>query len=217
MNDNITTLLFDLDGTLINTNELIIASFTDTLNHYYPGKYSREEIIFFNGPPLKETFSSINPELADEMIAHYRKHNWENHDALVTQFEGVYETLQSLKQSGYKLAIVTTKLRDVAEKGLGLANLGQFFQVIVSGEDTEKAKPDPAPLQLALSKLGSSPEEALMIGDNFHDIQAGKNAGTKTAAVAWSLKGRAFLQGYGPDFMLEKMSDLLDIVERTQA
>ena len=151
MNSDITTLLFDLDGTLINTNELIIASFTDTLNHYYPGQYTREDIIPFMGPTLVETFSSINPELMDEMIAHYRKHNWEHHDLFVTEFDGVYETIQSLHQSNYKLAVVTTKKRDVAERGLKLCNLDQFFDVVITLEDASKTKPDPEPLFKALN------------------------------------------------------------------
>ena len=93
MNSDITTLLFDLDGTLVNTNELIIASFKDTLEYYYPGKYTREDILPFMGPTLDETFGSIDSERMDEMITRYPKHNWEHHDLLVTQFDGVYENL----------------------------------------------------------------------------------------------------------------------------
>lgn len=213
MNKNITTLLFDLDGTLLNTNELIIASFTDTLNHYCPGQFKREDIIPFLGPTLIDTFTSIDPERADEMVAHYREHNWRNHDLLVTQFDGVFETVQTLKRSGYKLAIVTTKKRNVVEKGLRLSKLDQFFEVVVTLDDVENAKPDPEPLLKALEQVDSTPEEAIMIGDNSHDILGGKNAGTKTAGVAWSLKGREFLDTFKPDYMLENMSDLLDIVE----
>ncbi|MFB5282864.1 pyrophosphatase PpaX [Peribacillus sp. Hz7] len=213
MSSNISTLLFDLDGTLINTNELIIASFTETLNHYYPGQYKREDILPFIGPSLIETFSSINPEFAEEMIAFYRKHNWEHHDLLVTQFDGVYETIESLFQSKYKLAIVTTKKRDIVERGLKLSRLDQFFDVVVTMDDIEKPKPDPEPLLKALNALGSDPAEAMMIGDNYHDILGGKNAGTKTAGVAWSLKGTEFLKTYHPDYILNHMSDLIDILQ----
>ncbi|MFJ7831992.1 pyrophosphatase PpaX [Peribacillus sp. NPDC097264] len=213
MNSKITTLLFDLDGTLINTNELIIASFTETLNHYYPGQFKREDIIPFIGPTLVDTFTSIDPERADEMIARYREHNWKNHDMLVTQFDGVFETVQTLKQSGYKLAVVTTKKRDIVERGLRLSKLDQFFDVVVTLDEVKHAKPDPEPLLKALKQLDSIPEEAVMIGDSHHDILGGKNTGTRTAGVAWSIKGREFLESFHPDFMLENMSDLLDIVE----
>ncbi|OIK14593.1 pyrophosphatase PpaX [Bacillus sp. MUM 13] len=213
MNNKITTLLFDLDGTLINTNELIIASFTDTLDFYYPGQYKREDILPFIGPPLFDTFNEIDKERAEEMVAHYRKHNVENHDLMVTQFDGVYETVKSLKESGYKLAIVTTKKRDVVMKGLRLSRLDEFFEVIVTLDDVVHAKPDPEPLLKALDGVGSSPAEAIMIGDSHQDVLAGKNTGTKTAGVAWTIKGRAYIEGYHPDYVLEHMGDLIGILE----
>lgn len=213
MNSEITTLLFDLDGTLINTNELIIASFTHTLNHYYPGQYTRKDILPFMGPTLDETFGSIDPDRMDEMITRYRKHNIEHHDLLVTQFDGVYETIESLAQSNYRLGVVTTKRRDLAERGLQLTNLDKFFEVVITFEDASKTKPDPEPLFKALSRFNAEATEAMMIGDNYHDIMAGKKAGTLTAGVSWSLKGREFLESYKPDYMLERMSDLIDILQ----
>lgn len=216
MNSEITTLLFDLDGTLVNTNELIIASFTDTLNYYYPGKYTREDILPFMGPRLDETFRSIDSDRMDEMIAHYRKHNMEHHDSLVTSFDGVYETIESLAQSNYRLAVVTTKKRDIAEKGLKLTNLDKFFEVVITLEDAAKTKPDPEPLFKALNFFNSNPEDAIMVGDNHHDILGGKNAGTLTAGVAWSLKGKEYLETFKPDYMLNRMSDLIDILEGKQ-
>ncbi|RFU63898.1 pyrophosphatase PpaX [Peribacillus glennii] len=212
MGNKITTLLFDLDGTLINTNDLIIASFTATLNHYYPDKYSREDILPFIGPSLHDTFYSIDPERVDEMIVRYREHNIQNHDAMVTQYEGVYETIKTLHELGYKIGIVTTKKRDVVLKGLKLSGLDEFFEVIVSLDDVERAKPDPEPVYKALDLLGSSPAEAIMVGDNHHDILAGKNAGTLTAGVAWTVKGRDYLEEFEPDYILDHMGDLITIV-----
>jgi pyrophosphatase PpaX len=212
MGNKITTLLFDLDGTLINTNDLIIASFTETLNHYYPDKYKREDILPFIGPSLHDTFHSIDKERVNEMIARYREHNVKNHDAMVTQYEGVYETIRALHEEGYKLGIVTTKKRDVVFKGLRLSKLDEFFEVIVALDDVEREKPDPEPVLKALQKLESAPSEAIMVGDNYHDILAGKNAGTLTAGVAWSVKGREYLEGFEPDYMLDHMGDLLSIL-----
>ena len=211
MRNNITTLLFDLDGTLINTNELIIHSFLYTLEQYYPGKYTREQVLPFMGPPLSESFASVDPERADEMIGVYRKYNIENHDLLVEQFEGVFETIRTLKENGFKLAIVSTKKRDVVLKGLKLAKLDPFFDVVITLDEVERAKPDPEPLEKALRALGSSPSEAIMIGDNYHDILGGRNAGTLTAGVSWSAKGEEYLASFKPDYMLKNMADLLDI------
>jgi pyrophosphatase PpaX len=212
MKNNINTLLFDLDGTLIDTNELIISTYLHTLEKYYPGKYTREDVLPFLGPTLHEVFGEMDPDRVEEMVLEYRTYNLANHDALVKEFVGVMETIETLKKKGYKLAIVTTKREDVAFKGLRLMKLDSYFDVMIAYDHVKKVKPDPEPIFLALEKLGSKPEEALMVGDNFHDVLAGKNAGTKTAGVAWSIKGREYLAKYEPDFMLENMTDLLTIL-----
>lgn len=125
--NRITTLLFDFDGTLIDTNELIIQSFLYTLNDYYPGRYSREDVLIFNGPPLIDTFLSIDPERAEEMTAKYRAYNIQQHDALVKEFPGVYDTIKMLKEHRFKLGIVSTKMKDTIKKGLKLAKLDPFL------------------------------------------------------------------------------------------
>ena len=150
------------------------------------------------------------------MIARYRKHNWENHDLLVTQFDGVYETIESLAQSNYRLGVVTTKRRDMAERGLKLTNLDKFFEVVITLEDAEENKARSRADMQSIERFNAEPEDAMMIGDNHHDIMGGKNAGTLTAGVAWSLKGREFLESYKPDYMLEHMSDLIDILQGKQ-
>ncbi|MBY0123406.1 pyrophosphatase PpaX [Bacillus sp. S/N-304-OC-R1] len=213
MNTQVNTILFDLDGTLIDTNELIISSFLHVLGNYYPDCYKREDVIPFLGPTLRETFESINPEKVEEMIVAYREFNIGNHDLLVKEFPGVFETVKTLKESGYKIGIVTTKMLKTVKMGLSLTKLDQFFDVVVALDHVQKPKPDPEPILKALELLQSKPEEAIMVGDNSHDILGGKNAGTKTAGVAWSVKGKEFLQGFQPDYMLDNMADLLDILK----
>ncbi|WP_209121426.1 pyrophosphatase PpaX [Alkalihalobacillus sp. BA299] len=208
----IDTLLFDLDGTLINTNDLIIASFLHTLEHYYPGEYTREKVIEFIGPPLVDSFRGIDPERVDEMIAMYRDHNLSNHDLLVKEYEGVFETIERLYQEGYKLAVVTTKMKNTALRGLEVTGLDRFFEVIVAIDDVEKVKPDPEPLEKAMTALGSTAETTIMVGDSQYDVLGGKNTGTKTAAVAWTIKGEAFIRSFKPDYVLDDMRDLLKIV-----
>ena len=209
---NIRTILFDLDGTLIDTNELIIQSFLHTLEKYYPGKYKREDVLPFIGPPLYETFNALDPSRVQEMIDTYRAFNHAQHDALIREFETVYETIETLHQNGFRLGVVTTKIHQTAVMGLKKTRLEPFFDCVIGLDDVEHAKPDPEPIYKALDLLQSTPDEALMVGDNYHDILAGKRAGTKTAGVAWTIKGREYLEQYEPDFMLEKMSDLLTIV-----
>ncbi|MEH7075775.1 pyrophosphatase PpaX [Neobacillus drentensis] len=212
MTNKITTILFDLDGTLIDTNELIITTYLHTLEKYYPNKYKREDVLPFLGPTLHEAFGSIDPDLVEEMIFEYRAFNIANHDELVREFAGVLETIQILKGKGYKLGVVTTKRHDVTMKGLRLMNLEEFFKVVITYDHVSKTKPDPEPIIRALEQLDSTPEETMMVGDNYHDILAGKNAGTVTAGCAWSIKGREYIAKYEPDYILENMVDLLTIL-----
>ncbi|WP_240374430.1 pyrophosphatase PpaX [Bacillus piscicola] len=205
----INTVLFDLDGTLINTNDLIIASFEYVLDKYAPGRYSREDIIHFIGPPLTDSFQEVDPERAEEMIALYQKHNLAHHHDLLKEYEGVTDTVKELYDHGYKLGIVTTKRKQSALLGIKEAGLAPYFPVVVTFDDVDHVKPNPEPINLAMDQLRSDPGNTLMVGDSPHDILDGKNAGVQTAGVAWTIKGESSLASLEPDFMLRTMPDLL--------
>jgi len=209
----ITTLLFDFDGTLLDTNELIIQTFEHVLGGHYPGKYDRIDILSFLGPTLHETFDSIEPEKTEQLIEEYRAWNKSMHDELSSEFDGVSETMKLLKAAGMKMAIVSTKRKDMVMRGLGLLDVEGVFDEVIAMDDVTKTKPDPEPILLALERLGVTADEALMIGDNYHDIEGGQNAGVRTAGVAWSAKGEAFLQTFNPDYMLQHISELLQLVK----
>lgn len=206
----INTVLFDLDGTLIDTNDLIIASFKHTFQHFFPEK--EFDIYPYIGEPLIDTFRRIDEQRARDMFDMYRKHNTENHNFLIKEFDGVYETVAELKRQGVRIAVVTNKVREAAFKGLELTRLDKFFDVVVAVDDVKRAKPNAEPIMKALDELQADPETTLMVGDSQFDIQAGKNAGTYTAGVAWSLKGREFIENLQPDYVIEHMSEINDIV-----
>ena len=206
-------LLFDFDGTLLDTNELIIQTFMHVLEERFPGQYSAKDCIKFIGPSLKQTFEEITPNEVDEMIAKYRQWNHAHHDELVKEYDGVVSTLTVLKEQGIRLAIVSTKMNATVKKGLDLMGIKHLFELIIGNDDVVNVKPDPEPVLLAIEKLGLEKEDVMMIGDNSHDIEAGKNAGVKTAGVAWSIKGEEFLKQYNPDYILQHMTDLLTIVK----
>ena len=208
----IDTVLFDLDGTLVDTNDLIITSFEYTLAQFFPNEKKEFNILPYVGEPLVETFSRIHPEKAAEMVEVYRIHNAEHHDELIKEYDGVYETVKELKQLGVKLAVVTNKLRQPALRGLEMARLDSFFDVVVTFDDVERAKPDAEPVMKALRQLGAEPESSMMVGDSQFDIEAGNRAGTKTAGVAWSLKGKEFIEHLEPDYVINHMSEIIDIV-----
>lgn len=213
MKKNITTILFDFDGTLLDTNELIIQTFEHVLNKHFPGQYSREDILPFLGPTLVDTFSKVDEDNAEQLIEEYRAWNYAHHDRLAVEFDGVSQTLRTLKEQGFKLAIVSTKRNTMVHKGIELLEVGNIFDTVIGLDDVQHAKPDPEPINLALQRLNATKEEAIMIGDNYHDIEGGQNAGVKTAGVAWTIKGEAFLQAYQPDYMLQHISDVLPIVQ----
>lgn len=207
----IKTILFDLDGTLIDSNELIEKSFEHTFAQF-GYSFSREEILQFNGPPLTETFMKIDPDLADEMLQTYREHNMRHHDEYVKLFPNVKETLEILKQHGIKMGIVSAKVHQGVRQGLEVTGIAPYFDTVIGVDDVVNAKPHPEPVLKGMNDLGAESETVLMVGDNYHDIEAGKNAGTKTAAVAWSLKGVEYLQQFDPTYIVHHMYDLLPIV-----
>ncbi|WP_077328035.1 pyrophosphatase PpaX [Virgibacillus siamensis] len=207
---NIRTILFDLDGTLIDTNELIIESFMHTFNQF--GKdLTRDDAAEFIGPPLRDSFLQVDQNRADEMVAAYRKHNLKHHDDYVIAFPYVAETLEKLREKPIQIGIVTTKMRRTVDMGLKVTGLDHFFETIIALDDVNHAKPHPEPVLKAMQAMEASAESTLMVGDNHHDIEAGKNAGVRTAGVAWSLKGREKLLSYEPTYMLDDMRDLLKI------
>ena len=209
----ITTLLFDFDGTLLDTNELIIQTFLSVLGKRYPGRFTKEDVLHFIGPSLKQTFDSIDETLTEELIKEYRAWNIEMHDQMAVEFDGVVDTLRILKARGLKMAIVSTKRQDIIRQGLKLMGIEDIFEVVIALDDVVNPKPDPEPIVLALKRLNASKEEALMIGDNSHDIDGGHNAGVRTAGVAWTAKGEAYLATFNPTHMLQHISDLLEIVD----
>ncbi|ASN04751.1 pyrophosphatase PpaX [Virgibacillus necropolis] len=205
------TILFDLDGTLIDTNELIIASFLHTFEHYKL-PITREETLPFIGPTLKATFDKVDPTKSEDMIQVYRDHNLYHHDNYVNAYPFVVETLKRLKEKDIKLGIVTTKMRTGTNMGLKLVGLDKLFDTVITLDDVTNAKPHPEPIVKAMNELGADATSTLMVGDNFHDIEAGQNAGVQTAGVAWTIKGRETLEKLNPTYMLEDMRDLYTIV-----
>ncbi|MFD2045021.1 pyrophosphatase PpaX [Ornithinibacillus salinisoli] len=212
---SIRTILFDLDGTLIDTNELIMESFNHTFKQY--GKeFTKQELLAFNGPPLRETFEKIDKDQADAMVNTYREHNLFHHDRYVKAFPHVVETIKKLKSQGIRLAIVTTKMDKSVQMGLKINGLDDLFESIITLDDVTHAKPHPEPVLMAMEKLQADRDSTLMVGDNSHDIESGHHAGVRTAGVAWSHKGKGFLEKYNPTYMLEDIRDLLQLIPTTR-
>ncbi|WCK54142.1 pyrophosphatase PpaX [Aneurinibacillus sp. Ricciae_BoGa-3] len=208
-----THVLFDLDGTLIDTNNLIITSFLHALDKYFPGKYTTEDIIPHMGKTLHDQMAIFGPDRVEELVQVYREHNEQVHDELVKEFPNVLETIEELAKLGVKMGIVTTKQRKTAEMGLKLFGLDRFMDTVVCFQDTVEHKPHPAPVLKAMEAIGAVPGSTLMVGDSQFDIGAAHNASIDSAGVAWSLKGASFLSTFHPTVILQDISDLIQVVK----
>lgn len=209
----ISTVLFDLDGTIIDTNELIIRSFLHALEGVTEEPMTREKIVPHMGFALVDQIKFFTGlEQVDELVAKYREFNIGKHDELVTEFPHVRDVLEELKNRGVRMGVVTNKMRVTTMMGLRLCSLEPYMDVVITVDDVTNGKPHPEPVLKAVELLGAAPEATLMVGDSQYDLIAGRDAGTRTAGVSWSLKGEEYLQTFRPDYMLRDMRDLLDIV-----
>ena len=147
------------------------------------------------------------------MLDTYRGFQDTIHDELLRPFPGAAETVAELERRGYRLAIVTSKHRRSAMRGMELCGIVSHFDVIVTPEDVREPKPHPEPVLFALEKLGVAPEEALFVGDSPHDIAAGQAAGTRTAGALWGPFPRAALEKARPDAFLETQQDVLRLLD----
>lgn len=211
----IDTIIYDLDGTLVNTNDMIVKSFKATFNRHFPQiELSLDTIKSFIGPPLDETFRSYtsDPFLIQDMINSYREFYVEYEKEGHNLYPGVLQTLKELKNQNYQLAILTSKTREAAWPSYTKTGLSNYFDVFVGWDDVKHPKPHKDAVNTVLKSFDDV-KQAIMIGDNQGDILAGKNAGIYGAGVTWSFKGSAHLMEVEPDFMLEKMSDIFQILK----
>ncbi|MFB5761928.1 pyrophosphatase PpaX [Paenibacillus medicaginis] len=209
----INTILFDLDGTIIDTNELIITSFLHVLQGKTLQPLTREVIIPHMGGTMENQLQTLTG-LADVagLVRDYRAYSMLHHDTMVKPFPNVLEVVKTLHKQGIKLGVVTTKIRPNTIRVLEMFDLVSYMGSIITVDDVEHPKPHAEPVLKAIQELSADPAHTLMVGDSSFDILAAQAAGVQSAGVAWSLKGEETLRGYNPDFMLKNMTDLLDLV-----
>ena len=205
-------VFFDLDGTLLDTTPLIVQSFQYAFQTHYQRAVTLEDIQPYMGKPLRAAMDVMAPGEEDAVIATYRAVNNLHHDQLAGVFDGVPEVIRSLYAADVKLAIVTSKTSSMARRGLRLFDLEQYFSAVIGLEETVRHKPEPEPVLTALQATNLSASECIMVGDSSHDLLSGRSAGLKTAAVRWSQVPWVDLLTVNPDYVLETMTDLLQIV-----
>jgi pyrophosphatase PpaX len=211
----IRAVLYDFDGTLADSTELIMRCYRHTMREHLGHVPPDEEWLSGFGMTLETQLRRFARDDAEfeGMLESYRSHQNTIHDELLRPFPGAAETVAELERRGVGLAIVTSKHRRGALRGMELCGIVSHFDVIVTPEDVVEPKPHPEPVLFALRKLGVAPEEALFVGDSPHDIAAGQAAGTRTAGALWGPFPRATLEAARPDVLLREQADVLRLLD----
>lgn len=215
----INTILFDFDGTLVNTNKVIIESWQHTYRHFLGREESLERITACFGEPLLITMSREFPDVDPEESADvYRNYQKDHASDLVESFPGVEDLLGALKEKDYTLFIVTSRTRESAERYLKLLGIEDYFRGMISCDDTEIHKPHPEPIFCALRELGIDKSQAIMVGDSPFDIKCANNADVKSVMVGWGIVNGSScpIEDWKADFEIENPLELLDVLEKIE-
>ena len=207
-------VLFDLDGTLIDSGPIILASMQHAVRTVLDREIAYEELAAtVGGQGLVAQMAELDPDRVDELIEVYREHNDPLHETLEA-FAGMVDVLPRLRADGRRLAVVTAKRhRTVALAFDRFPWLEEQFEVVIAHEDTERHKPDPDPVLEGLKRLDARPDEAAYVGDSPFDIRAAKAARTFAIAVSWGgIHTDERLRAEEPDAFVDAPKDLLDVV-----
>ena len=208
-------VLFDLDGTLADTVDLILQSFRHTMEEHLGEAPPEERFLETIGKPLPVQLRDFARSETERtaMLETYVTYQRSVHDSMVRAFPGAVQVMRTLRARGTPVGIVTSKGHRIGRRTLEVCALHEHVDFVVFGDEVERGKPDPEAVLRAMSALGlrESPEAVVFVGDSPHDLRAGKAAGTRTAAVSWGPLERSVLEAESPDFFLDRMEDVLSI------
>jgi pyrophosphatase PpaX len=207
------TVLFDLDGTVVDSGAIILASMRHATREVLGREYSDEELMqAVGGPGLEAQMAALAPEHVECLVDVYRAHNEPLH-AELEACAGIGDVLVRLAEEGRKLGVVTAKRRSTVELAFDRVPLGHLFETVVGGDETERHKPDPEPLLLAAERLGADPAETAYVGDSPFDVRAAKAAGMFAVAVTWGrIHDRPRLEAEEPDAIVDEAEELLALL-----
>jgi pyrophosphatase PpaX len=211
-------VLFDLDGTLIDSIALLLAS----MKHTFQGRSRKPtdaEWIEGLGTPLPKQLTPYveSDEDRERLVNRYRTFQHENHDRLMSHYSGVIDTLALLYQRGHPLGVVTSKGNMMMERGLKFIGADDYIEVAIGYDSVHIHKPDPFPVRAALEKLEYQASEAVFVGDSPHDINSGNDAGVITIAALWGPFRRDQLEPHNPTYFLDDIKDLPALLDRIAA
>ena len=204
-------VLFDLDGTLLNSIDGIVACFEMVLAEFQPGhKFSRHDMIMKIGEPVPKQMLEFSGGLSDQVDPMVKKYRALMGERLATfpLYDGTRETLQVLKAKGFVTGLVTSKSRGPTEISLVQHDLHHLFDVIVTADDTQIHKPNPEPLYFAAKKIRVALSDILFVGDSIHDINCAHAAGSSAGAAYWGPFPRSILDALRPKFGFESLPEI---------
>lgn len=204
-------VLFDLDGTLLDTHDLILESFHHTVDKVLGKSFSDEDLMKKVGQPLETQMWDFtdDPQVHEQLLQTYRSYNHEVHDECVRAFGGVADMLDAVHELGLRIGVVTSKRHALAQRGLEVCGLAQHVECLVGPDDFPAHKPDPGPVRYGCELLGFDPSECLYVGDSPFDMQAGNGAGCTTVAVTWGMFDRSVLAATSPAFTIDEPEELV--------
>ncbi len=207
-------VLFDLDGTLLDTHDLILASFRHATAQVLGAPLPDERLMARVGVPLAQQMAdfSDDPAVQQELLEVYRAYNHRVHDEMVREFEGVPSMVAELRERGVRLGVVTSKRRGLAQRGLALFGLDKAFEFVIGSDDCERHKPDPEPILLGCERLGLEPAACAYVGDSPFDLQAARAAGVTAVAALWGMFAEEVLAAERPDALCRRPMDVLAVV-----
>jgi pyrophosphatase PpaX len=207
------TVLFDLDGTVVDSGAIILASMRHATREVLGRDYSDEELLqTVGGPGLEAQMHALAPDQVDRLVDVYRAHNEPLHDELEA-CAGMEDVLVRLRVEGRRLGIVTAKRRVTVELAFARVPIAHLFETVVGGDETEKQKPNAEPLLLAAERLGADPSDTAYVGDSPFDIRAAKAAGMFAVAVTWGrIHHTARLEAEHPDAIVDSAEELLGVL-----
>jgi pyrophosphatase PpaX len=206
-------VLFDLDGTVVDSGAIILASMRHAAREVLGIEPPDEELMAaVGGPGLEAQMRALAPDRVEELVTVYRAHNEPLHDELVC-CEGIDDVLVQLKDEGRRLGIVTAKRRVTVELAFASVPLGHLFEVVVGGDETQRHKPHPEPLLLAAKRMDADPDECAYVGDSPFDVRSAKAAGMHAVAVTWGgIHDREKLEREEPDAIVDTAEELLNVL-----
>jgi len=209
-------IIFDCDGTLLNTYPLIMESFKRTFKNYLPDYLlTEDELNSFFGPSLRLTFLRYFDEsMVDDVIKYYRKINRSLMPEWINVFEGIIDLLEYLKQNEYPISILSNKAYDMIMYGLELTNIAHYFDVVIGYEQMPQHKPHPAGIEVIKDFYKTNNNDNIyLIGDTLIDINTATNANINSVGVTWCItKKEDFIKG-NAKYIINKPSELIKILE----